>query len=89
MTTRVRDLGCSIIEVQNSRSAVEELRRFKPEEPVSQIIELELNDDLPPRQTIKLRQHTLQHNSEVLRHPTDKLWIPSFAESSICCGLLS
>ena len=48
MTTRVRDLGCSIIEVQNSRIAVEELRRFKTEEPVSQIIELELNDDLPP-----------------------------------------
>lgn len=48
MTTRVRDLGCSIIEVQNSRIAMEDLRRFKPEEPVSQIIELELNDDLPP-----------------------------------------
>ena len=89
MTTRVRRLDGSITVVPNSRIAVDGLRRFKPEEPVGQIIELGLDYSLPPRQAIELLQRTLQHNRKVLRHPTPKVWVTSFADSSIIYNLLT
>ena len=89
MTTRVRGMDGSITVVPNSRIAVEGLRRFKPEEPVGQIIDLGLDYSLPPRQAIQLLQRTLQHNRKVLRHPTPKVWVSSFADSSITYSLLT
>ena len=89
MTTRVRGLDGSITVVPNSRIAVEGLRRFKPKEPVGQMIELGLDYSLPPRQAIELLQRTLQHNRKVLRHPTPKVWVSSFADSSITYSLLT
>ncbi|WP_114993823.1 mechanosensitive ion channel family protein [Synechococcus sp. UW179A] len=89
MTTRVRGLDGSITVVPNSRIAVEGLRRFKPEEPVGQMIELGLDYSLPPRQAIELLQHTLHDNRKVLRHPTPKVWVSSFADSSITYSLLT
>ena len=89
MTTRVRGMDGSITVVPNSRIAVEGLRRFKPEEPVGQIIDLGLDYSLPPRQAIQLLQHTLQDNRKVLRHPTPKVWVSSFADSSITYSLLT
>ena len=89
MTTRVRGLDGSITVVPNSRIAVEGLRRFKPEEPVGQMIELGLDYSLPPRQAIELLQRTLQNNRKVLRHPSPKVWVSSFADSSIIYSLLT
>ena len=89
MTTRVRGLDGSITVVPNSRIAVEGLRRFKPEEPVGQMIDVGLDYSLPPRQAIQLLQRTLQHNRKVLRHPTPKVWVSSFADSSITYRLLT
>ena len=89
MTTRVRGMDGSITVVPNSRIAVEGLRRFKPEEPVGQVIDLGLDYSLPPRQAIQLLQRTLQHNRKVLRHPAPKVWVSSFAESSITYSLLT
>ncbi|KZR86070.1 Small-conductance mechanosensitive channel [Synechococcus sp. MIT S9509] len=89
MTTRVRGLDGSITVVPNSRIAVEGLRRFKPEEPVGQMIELGLDYSLPPRQAIQLLQRILQHNRRVLRQPTPKVWVSSFADSSITYSLLT
>ena len=89
MTTRVRGLDGSITVVPNSRIAVEGLRRFKPQEPVGQMIELGLDYNLPPRQAIQLLQRILQHNRKVLRHPTPQVWVSSFADSSITYSLLT
>ena len=89
MTTRVRGLDGSITVVPNSRIAVEGLRRFKPKEPVGQMIDLGLDYNLPPRQAIELLQRTLQHNRKILRHPTPKVWVSSFADSSITYRLLT
>ena len=89
MTTRVRGMDGSITVVPNSRIAVEGLRRFKPEEPVGQMIDVGLDYSLPPRQAIQLLQRTLQHNRKVLRHPTPKVWVSSFADSSITYRLLT
>ena len=89
MTTRVRGIDGAITVVPNSRIAVEGLRRFKPEEPVGQMIELGLDYSLPPRQAIQLLQRTLQHNRKVLNHPTPKVWVSSFADSSITYSLLT
>ena len=89
MTTRVRGIDGSITVVPNSRIAVEGLRRFKPEEPVGQMIDVGLDYSLPPRQAIQLLQRTLQHNRKVLRHPTPKVWVSSFADSSISYRLLT
>ena len=89
MTTRVRGIDGSITVVPNSRIAVEGLRRFKPEEPVGQMIDVGLDYSLPPRQAIELLQRTLQHNRKVLRHPTPKVWVSAFADSSITYRLLT
>ncbi len=89
MTTRVRGLDGSVTVVPNSRIAVEGLRRFKPEEPVGQMIDLGLDYSLPPRQAIQLLQRTLQDNRKVLRHPAPKVWVSSFADSSITYRLLT
>ena len=89
MTTRVRGMDGSITVVPNSRIAVDGLRRYKPEEPVGQIIDLGLDYSLPPSQAIQLLQRTLQHNRKVLRHPTPKVWVSSFADSSITYSLLT
>ena len=89
MTTRVRGIDGSITVVPNSRIAVEGLRRFKPKEPVGQTIDVGLDYSLPPRQAIELLQRTLQHNHKVLRHPTPKVWVSTFADSSITYRLLT
>ena len=89
MTTRVRGIDGSITVVPNSRIAVEGLRRFKPKEPVGQMIDVGLDYSLPPRQAIELLQRTLQHNRKVFRHPTPKVWVSSFADSSITYRLLT
>jgi small-conductance mechanosensitive channel/CRP-like cAMP-binding protein len=89
MTTRVRGIDGSITVVPNSRIAVEGLRRFKPKEPVGQMIDVGLDYSLPPRQAIELLQRTLQHNRKVLRHPTPKVWVSAFADSSITYRLLT
>ncbi len=89
MTTRVRGLDGSITVVPNSRIAVEGLRRFKPEEPVGQMIEVGLDYSLPPRQAIQLLQQTLEHNRKVLPQPTPKVWVSSFEDSSITYRLLT
>ena len=89
MTTRVRGLDGSITVVPNSRIAVEGLRRFKPEEPVGQMIDVGLDYSLPPSQAIQLLQQTLQHNRKVLRQPTPKVWVSSFEDSSITYRLLT
>ena len=89
MTTRVRGLDGSITVVPNSRIAVEGLRRFKPEEPVGQLIDLGLDYSLPPRQAIELLLRTVQHNRKVLRHPPPRVWVTSFADSSITYSLLT
>ena len=89
MTTRVRGIDGSITVVPNSRIAVEGLRRFKPKEPVGQMIDVGLDYSLPPRQAIELLQRTLQHNRKILRNPTPKVWVSSFADSSITYSLLT
>ena len=89
MTTRVRGIDGSITVVPNSRIAVEGLRRFKPEEPVGQIIELGLDYNFPPSQAVDLLQRTLYQNRKLLRTPTPKVWVSSFAESSIIYSLLT
>ena len=89
MTTRIRVLDGSITVVPNSRITMEGLRRFKPDEPVGQMIDLGLDYGLPPRQAIQLLQRTLQHNRKVLRHPTPKVWVSAFADSSITYRLLT
>ena len=89
MTTRVRGIDGSITVVPNSRIAVEGQRRFKPKEPVGQTIDVGLDYSLPPRQAIELLQRTLQHNRKILRNPTPKVWVSSFADSSITYRLLT
>ena len=89
MTTRVRGLDGSITVVPNSRIAVEGLRRFKPGEPVGQMIDVGLDYSLPPSQAINLLQQTLRHNRKVLRQPTPKVWVSSFEDSSITYRLLT
>ena len=89
MTTRVRSLDGSLTVVPNSRIAVEGLRRFKPDEPVGQLIDIGLDYSLPPRQAIQLLQSTLQNNRKVLQQPHPKVWVSSFADSSIIYRLLT
>ena len=89
MTTRVRGLDGSITVVPNSRITVEGLRRFKPDEPVGQMIDLGLDYSLPPRQAIQLLQRTLRHNQKVLHHPLPQVWVAAFDDSSITYRLLS
>ena len=89
MTTRVRSLDGSVTVVPNSRIAVEGLRRFKPDEPVGQLIDIGLDYSLPPRQAIQLLQSTLQNNRKVLQQPHPKVWVSSFADSSIIYRLLT
>ena len=89
MTTRVRSLDGSLTVVPNSRIAVEGLRRFKPDEPVGQLIDIGLDYSLPPRQAIQLLQSTLQNNRKVLQQPHPKVWVSSFADSSIIYSLLT
>ena len=89
MTTLVRGLDGSITVVPNSSIAVERLRRFKPGEPVGQMIELGLDYSLPPRQAIQVLQRTLQGNRKVLHQPTPEVWVSSFADSSITYRLLT
>ena len=71
----MRGLDGAITVVPNSRITLEGLRRFKPEEPVGQMIELGLDYSLPPRHTIQLLQRTLEHNRKVLRHPTSEVLV--------------
>ena len=89
MTTRVRSLDGSLTVVPNSKIAVEGLRRFKPDEPVGQLIDIGLDYSLPPRQAIQLLQSTLQNNRKVLQQPHPKVWVSSFADSSIIYRLLT
>ena len=89
MTTRIRGLDGSITVVPNSRITMEGLRRFKPNEPVGQMIDLGLDYSLPPSQAIQLLQRSLQTNRKVLRHPQPKVWVEAFADSSITYRLLT
>ena len=89
MTTRIRSLDGSVTVVPNSRIAVEGLRRFKPDEPVGQLIDIGLDYSLPPRQAIQLLQSTLQNNRKVLQQPHSKVWVSTFADSSIIYRLLT
>ena len=89
MTTLIRGLDGSITVVPNSRITVEGLRRFKPREPVGQMIDLGLDYSLPPRQAIQLLQRTLELNRSVLRQPTPKVWLSSFADSSVTYRLVT
>ena len=89
MTTLIRGLDGSITVVPNSRITVEGLRRFKPHEPVGQMIDVGLDYSLPPRQAIQLLQRTLELNRSVLRQPTPKVWLASFADSSITYRLVT
>ena len=89
MTTRVRSLDGSITVVPNSRITMEGLRRFKPQEPVGQTIDLGLDYSLPPRQAIQLLQRTLRTNRKVLRHPPPKVWVKAFADSAITYRLMT
>ena len=89
MTTRVRSLDGSITVVPNSRITMEGLRRFKPQEPVGQTIDLGLDYSLPPRQAIQLLQRTLRTNRKVLRQPTPKVWVKAFADSAITYRLMT
>ena len=89
MTTRIRSRDGSVTVVPNSRIAVEGLRRFKPDEPVGQFIDIGLDYSLPPRQAIQLLQRTLQNNRNVLLQPIPKVWVSSFADSSIIYRLLT
>jgi len=89
MTTRIRVLDGSITVVPNSRITVEGLRRFKPDEPVGQMIDLGLDYSLPPRQAIQLLKRTLRQNQNVLHHPLPHVWVEAFEDSSITYRLLS
>ena len=89
MTTRIRGLDGSITVVPNSRITIEGLRRFKPDEPVGQMIDLGLDYSLPPRQAIQLLQRTLSQNQKVLRRPLPQVWVEAFNDSSITYRLLS
>ena len=89
MTTRIRVLDGAITVVPNSRITMEGLRRFKPDEPVGQTIDLGLDYSLPPRQAIQLLRRTLHHNRKVLSHPMPQVWVSSFADSSITYRLLT
>ena len=89
MTTRIRVMDGSITVVPNSRITTEGLRRFKPNEPAGQTIDLGLDYSLPPRQAIQLLQRTLERNRKVLNDPTPHVWVSAFAESAITYRMLT
>jgi small-conductance mechanosensitive channel/CRP-like cAMP-binding protein len=89
MTTRIHTLEGSLAVIPNSRIAVESLRRFKPGDPVGQIVEVGLDYSLPPRQAIDLLQTIVERNRKVLKEPTPKVWLDTFADSAINYRLLT
>ena len=83
MSTRLNTIDGAQIVVPNSRITAEGMRRFRPNEPVGQHLEIALDYNFPARQAIQLLEGIMNDHVEIRQHPNPKAWLIRYNESGV------
>ena len=83
MSTRLNTIDGAQIVIPNSRITADGMRRFKPQEPVGQHLEIALDYDFPARQAIQLLKGIMDDHEEVRLQPEPKAWVVRYSESGV------
>lgn len=73
----------SQVVLPNSLVGAEQLKRFRPEDPLGVQITIGLDYGFAPAQALQLLRRVVQRNGRVLRDPAPNIWIDSYGESAI------
>ena len=89
MNTVLRTLDGSQVVLPNSFVGEEQLKRFRPDDPLGVQISIGLDYGFPPAQALQLLRRVLHNNSRVLLDPEPNVWIDAYGESAILYTLLA
>ena len=89
MNTELATMDGSRVVLPNSFVGEEQLRRFRPEDPLGVHFSIGLDYSFPPAQAIALLRRVVQSNSRVLAEPPPQVWLDRYGDNAILYDLLA